>query len=346
MIRVDSFPSIWVCAALILLGSTSCNCFIQQTSKPTSHTGISPPRADFCTPSTATKGRPQYQSNLRNTISSSRRGHAGTASTTLNVWWFGGGALDEHLDHDESCELVAVRIERTSPNSRRIAGEITVEAPLDDVWRIITDYDRLAVHVPNLVESRIVRENGGGVPGDGTYRCRLFQVGAQKIIGFDFSASVTMDMAEVVVAPPEARKINFKCVDSQFFSEFDGSWTVRELRNPSTGEVETLCSYVVDVRPKGPVPVAALEWRIREDVPTNLRAVKAATLGRNRRSNALPQRMVTSAASRASLSSERSQTGDIPLQLATSSSSNAMASGRLSALMVDWDRDETMAKYL
>jgi len=28
---------------------------------------------------------------------------------------------------------------------------------------------------------------------------------------------------------------------------------------------------MVTVKPKGPVPVAAIEWRIREDVPTNLR---------------------------------------------------------------------------
>merc|ERR1712157_412693 len=35
---------------------------------------------------------------------------------------------------------------------------------------------------------------------------------------------------------------------------------------------------MVDVRPKGPVPVAALEWRIREDIPNNLRAVKKAAV--------------------------------------------------------------------
>merc|ERR1711865_1095563 len=63
--------------------------------------------------------------------------------------------------------------------------------------------------------------------------------------------------------------------DSQFFSKFDGSWTVQEQIS-TTGEKEVLCSYDVLVRPKGPVPVAALEWRIREDVPTNLRAVKKA----------------------------------------------------------------------
>merc|ERR1712071_182879 len=72
------------------------------------------------------------------------------------------------------------------------------------------------------------------------------------------------------------RRINFKCVESQFFSEFDGEWKV--VSNPDDNGASTTVSYVVDVRPKGPVPVAALEWRIREDVPTNLRAVKKAAL--------------------------------------------------------------------
>merc|ERR1711997_862993 len=59
--------------------------------------------------------------------------------------------------------------------------------------------------------------------------------------------------------------------NSQFFSVFDGSWIVEEFANN-----QTMVRYIVDVMPKGPVPVAALEWRIREDVPTNLLAVKKA----------------------------------------------------------------------
>jgi hypothetical protein len=167
-----------------------------------------------------------------------------------------------------------------------------------DVWAILTDYDNLSTHVPNLVASKRVR-GGDGEKGDGRYECRLYQRGAQKIIGFEFGADVTMDMREEIVVAgrsgditkshkndvevhsseifPEERRINFKCVDSQFFSEFDGIWSVRQAQNPYSG-VETTVSYTVDVRPKGPVPVAALEWRIREDVPTNLRAVKRAAL--------------------------------------------------------------------
>jgi len=167
-----------------------------------------------------------------------------------------------------------------------------VDAPIDDVWAILTDYDRLSIHVPNLVESRITQRTSGGEQGDGNFRCRLFQRGAQKIVGFEFGASVTMDMKEmsrdVPFALPAAdapnaglsdkvRKIEFKCTDSFFFNAFDGEWKVEEQFGEG-GKVESLLSYVVDVKPKGPVPVAALEWRIREDVPTNLRAVKKAAL--------------------------------------------------------------------
>eukprot|EP00531_Pseudo-nitzschia_arenysensis_P018685 CAMPEP_0116124728 /NCGR_PEP_ID=MMETSP0329-20121206/5434_1 /TAXON_ID=697910 /ORGANISM="Pseudo-nitzschia arenysensis, Strain B593" /LENGTH=332 /DNA_ID=CAMNT_0003618725 /DNA_START=119 /DNA_END=1117 /DNA_ORIENTATION=+ len=256
-----------------------------------------------------------------------------TSSTALNVWWFGGTEQNEQ-DDDESCELVAVRIERPTSNSRKIAGELSVPGvTVEDVWSILTDYDRLSIHVPNLKESKIVRENSYGAPGDGSYKCQLFQVGAQKIIGFDFSASVTMDMTEQILSAStsNARKIHFKCAKSQFFSAFDGSWTVQEQLNPATGEPEVLCSYDVLVKPKGPVPVAALEWRIREDVPTNLRAVKAATLKKVSTTTTMPEQNEIKTVQNLSSSRmlvERQQ----PRQLA--------------AVMVDWERGETMAKYL
>jgi carbon monoxide dehydrogenase subunit G len=190
-------------------------------------------------------------------------------STSLHVWFFGGSSNEvsttystgdttrssnSNSNNNDSCELVAVRIERTSPNSRRIGGEITIPRPIDDVWAILTDYDNLAIHVPNLVESRRVNPSyhrSGFVsadpmsqPGDGRYKCRLFQKGAQKIIGFEFGASVTMDMTEMIrttMLPNNnnnnnsngyttnysgynynneyytERIIGFKCVDSQFF---------------------------------------------------------------------------------------------------------------------------------
>jgi len=76
-----------------------------------------------------------------------------------------------------------------------------------------------------------------------------------------FGASVTMDMEERYydkesskrMGSEELRKITFKCVESAFFSKFDGEWTVSQ----QPGGKETKVEYVVDVRPRGPVPVSA-----------------------------------------------------------------------------------------
>lgn len=52
----------------------------------------------------------------------------------------------------------------------------------------LTDYDRLAEYVPNLTQSKVRPSNDGQI--------RLWQEGAQKIVGFDFRASVEMFMDE------------------------------------------------------------------------------------------------------------------------------------------------------
>jgi hypothetical protein len=229
------------------------------------------------------------------------------------VWWFGGSELFEEQQDSDSCELVPVRIERTSPNSRRILGEIAVPGlRTGDLWSILTDYDNLSTHVPNLVESRMVARTSPGQPGDGKFTCKLYQKGAQKIVGFEFGADLTMAMREQVMSDRE-RRIKFQCLESFFFQEFDGEWKVVES-TLADGSVECTLSYVVDVRPKGPVPVAALEWRIREDVPTNLRAVKKAAVDRARKSSSFQQRR------------------------------SALVGNLKSSIM--WERSETMATYL
>lgn len=303
------------------------------------------------------------------------------SSTQLGVFWFGGSNSEASVTSDEeSCELVEVRIDRTSPNSRRIGGEITVPKPIDDVWAILTDYDNLATHVPNLVESRRINDSssrtwnnvGGsnGEPGDGAYRCRLYQKGAQKIIGFQFGASVTMDMTEQIIAETsndmEERKIFFKCVDSQFFSEFDGEWSVQGFIDPLTEEEVTTMKYVVDVRPKGPVPVAALEWRIREDVPTNLREVKRAaiTVGSQgvmkMREAQRPQRTtktalesvrgrgasMAAAASNSMKNNVKDLVDKASSTVETARSRRSSPKVKLAPVKVTWYDDETMAAYL
>ena len=170
---------------------------------------------------------------------------------------------------------VDVEIETTGINSRCISASIIVNASPNQIWKILTDYDNLATHVPNLVQSNLRPHPTGGI--------RLYQEGAQKIVGFDFRAALTMDMVEVVEAGASSpTRITFSLIDSAMFATFDGEWRVqpfsrvRSAEDPTQFDFKSKLSYRVNITPKGPVPVPALEWRIREDVPVNLKAVSIA----------------------------------------------------------------------
>merc|ERR1712146_43260 len=176
---------------------------------------------------------------------------------------------------------VDVLIETPSSGVRRISASIIIERSIEDVWSILTDYDNLSTYVPNLTESKLVPNDQGEV-GVQNGKCRLYQEGAQTIAGFKFGASLTMDMQEVLEREDSAlggRKIKFTLVDSAMFNDFSGEWRLqfysrKKKANSEEWQYFTKLFYMVTIRPRGPVPVAALEWRIREDVPVNLRAVK------------------------------------------------------------------------
>lgn len=222
-----------------------------------------------------------------------------------------------------------VRIEAPTINSRKITADIIVNTPMDKVWSILTDYNNLATHVPNLVQSKRVQ-----VPGEPA-KIRLFQEGAQRIIGFDFRASLMMDMSEQPFWEYDGillrqRKLSFKLVESKMFQTFDGSWTVevhskrREYDTKMQKQIDkykTKLTYEVFVRPRGPVPVIALEWRIKEDIPINLWAIKLA-------SERLPY-------------SDKESTADSDVVKAQSSQSLQSKGFR-----PDWASDETLGLYM
>lgn len=162
--------------------------------------------------------------------------------------------------------IAPVKIEVTGINSRRISSSIRVQSDMSAVWKVLTDYDRLASIVPNLVASRRVTAPRGVV--------RVYQEGAQSVVGLDFRASLTMDMQEIrrdaLLRPLPSWTLKFSCHDSVMFQQFSGEWKLSTLPQQQGCELR----YSVDITPKGAVPVPAIEWRIREDVPPNLNAIK------------------------------------------------------------------------
>lgn len=112
------------------------------------------------------------------------------------------------------------------------------------------------------------------------------QCGVQKILGFEFKAAVTMDMVEVTPGDSSSRAIDFSLVESRDFQVFEGSWLM-EASPDDPGK--TALQYRVTIVPRGIVPVKAIEWRIGEDIPGNMDAVKR-ECEKRRRQDALSQR--------------------------------------------------------
>jgi hypothetical protein len=91
------------------------------------------------------------------------------------------------------------------------------------------------------------------------------QEGAQTIIGFNFKASLTMDMEEVLPDKEKAdmlgqRSIKFTLVDSAMFSDFSGEWRLQCYSRMPTGCAEgddwtysTKLFYMVNVKCVRPV---------------------------------------------------------------------------------------------
>jgi hypothetical protein len=160
-----------------------------------------------------------------------------------------------------------------------------------------------------------------------------------------------------LILPATTKKciLDFKCVNSQFFSIFDGCWIVEESLSGCNGDIHdaggttTTVKYVVDVRPKGPVPVAALEWRIKEDVPTNMLGVvsAAANMAKTRRlkdeKDEEAMATINTVGSRDKHPTARLNSDFRGQRLVTSG--NRIIHGK-NGVGSDWYKDETMAMYL
>lgn len=157
---------------------------------------------------------------------------------------------------------VAIVTERLQARSRRILAIIQIPQPLEQVWKILTDYERLADFIPNLTKSRRLPHPSGGI--------RLEQIGAQCFLNIKFCARVVLDMYETF--PSE---LGFRMVDGDFKS-FEGCWRLEPVT--CEGIVGTQLSYDLRLTPPRAIPVALIERHIRHDLTRNLLAIRQQVL--------------------------------------------------------------------
>ena len=162
-------------------------------------------------------------------------------------------------------EPIEQEIERLPEATRRLAAQLVLPLDLDAVWQVLTDYDHLTRFIPNLVSSKVLRREGFDVV--------LEQEGSQRFAGLRFTAKVTLELRE----RRADCMLDFRMVSGDF-RRFEGSWFL--CPDPNNGGVRL--RYEVLIQACRGMPIGLIEQRLKQDLSSNLRAVAAEALRRQR----------------------------------------------------------------
>ncbi|KAJ6798500.1 Uncharacterized protein M6B38_212265 [Iris pallida] len=168
----------------------------------------------------------------------------------------------EEFSEEEEGETreVHCEVDVVSWRERKIKARVLVNADVDSLWDVLTDYERLADFIPNLVYSgRIACPHQG--------RIWLEQRGLQQGLYWHIEARVVLDLQEF----PDlvnGRELRFSMVDGDF-KKFEGKWSVKVGPRSSSA----ILSYEVNVVPRFNFPAIFIERIICSDLPVNLRAL-------------------------------------------------------------------------
>ena len=164
----------------------------------------------------------------------------------------------ESEDHSKNNDYRTIEqtMEKLSGGTRRLAAQLTTSASFDSLWKVLTDYDRLNLYIPNLLSSKKIYQKNNNV--------HLKQVGAQDFLGMKFSAEVTIDLFE----DRELGLLRFNLIKGDF-RKFEGSWKIQNIKNTSKN------SLIYDLTVQGCqwMPIRMIEKRLKKDLSENLLAV-------------------------------------------------------------------------
>ncbi|MGD1898756.1 MAG: SRPBCC family protein [Phormidesmis sp.] len=172
-----------------------------------------------------------------------------------------GGRFQEHPSLQASdAATVNISTEKQTSRERLIQASVVIPQPIEQVWQVITDYERLADFIPSLTSSKLVKNSEG--------RIRLEQVGAQCFLKIKFCARVVLDMTENF-----PNKVSF-CMKEGDFKQFEGAWYLE----PATDNHGTLLSYSLRVKPPLAMPATLIERHLCHNLTQNLMAIHKRTL--------------------------------------------------------------------
>lgn len=191
-------------------------------------------------------------------------------------------AMTADWDASYSDGDVRVWTSQQQPDERLVTAELRIYASVDEVWRVVTDYERLAEFIPNLAQCK-------RLPGAPRGRIHLRQRGCSQGGLWRLEATSTLELVERRLTKGR-REVRFKQLEGDF-RQFSGCWLVSPSPPPAEGgpSLSTILRYDVAVVPHLSVPSALVAHVVRNGLPANLKAIAAEAEAMARRHAGAPK---------------------------------------------------------
>lgn len=162
------------------------------------------------------------------------------------------------ISYPSTSAIVNISTEKRPARERRLLASVIIPQPIEKVWQVITDYEKLADFVPSLTSSKLIPNSEG--------LTRIEQIGAQCFLKVKFCARVVLEMSESF-----PHEVGFSMTEGDF-KRFEGVWRLEPT------DEGTKLSYDLLVKPPVAMPVPLIERHLRNNLITNLLAIHQRTL--------------------------------------------------------------------
>jgi hypothetical protein len=143
------------------------------------------------------------------------------------------------------------------PKKFTVMCSIVIDRPVDEIFGMLTDFDRVSEFLDDLSESSRVTPTNNG-------KTTVIQGGIERIMGINFKVKMKLAMEET--GNSKKRVLTFNLLESMLMQECQGSSTISAL-----GPQKSLFEYSITIRPKGMLPVGApMENRMKAAIPGRL----------------------------------------------------------------------------
>lgn len=153
--------------------------------------------------------------------------------------------------------------EQGKQQAKQVVAETLVRAPVEQVWRVLTDYEALPSFIPNLERCERL---ANAPPG----RIRLRQLGCSQGALWRLEAEAVLEVEEVA-GPLGRREARFTMVEGDF-KQLSGRWIVEPDPSSAAG-MSSILRYEVSLQPDLPLPNSIVSYVVRAGLPANIKAV-------------------------------------------------------------------------